>query len=464
MRFGPEVDNALGGRLEGEARTIPPQCAAILRALLINRAPARINLVSLLTYAAGGDSYELKFHTSPAEDLDRHLEAYKQEGFLEEKDLTRAVSGKNARAHMLRHGDNACAALIQTTSANQFRKRVFKTVAFLPRLLPGIFAEKPLSEAETALLAAAFEVKCEAVEEILEKLYKETDLSIERNKQAIRGLVTHRLQTGLRRARDEMVNAEQSANSHMAHYMAQSQLALERRLAAEGLERRIESMSRDVEDILAYLKTLKTVSVNVEGNTLVLDVTAPLKNFDPDAYRVIRDKDHAHFRSNIAGDHGDALLFFDALFLEELIKINAGARYHIDPSYGVTGGRRTWMPAAVPNPHIQYHSCLGQYRGDMQEALAKSDFIGVIDFCISSAVSLNIPESPTCGEFIKDVTRGSHKAVLLPGGEAVSYKQAVAWLKARPLDTLQKGVAPEGSELDGYSDDNETEQEEELFF
>jgi hypothetical protein len=98
----------------------------------------------------------------------------------------------------------------------------------------------------------------------------------------------------------------------------------------------------------------------------------------------------------------------------------------------------------------------------MQEALAKSDFIGVIDFCISSAVSLNIPESPTCGSFIKDVTRGTHKAVLLPGGEAVSYRQAVAWLKQ------QKGVAPEvseeGSELDEYSDDNETEQEEGVLF
>jgi hypothetical protein len=201
-------------------------------------------------------------------------------------------------------------------------------------------------------------------------------------------------------------------------------------------------MDRDVDVVWEYLKSNKTVSVNMDGNRMIIDVTGPLTNFDPDAYRVIRNKTHAHFVENIRGDETDARLFFDALFLEELIKINISARYSIAPGRGVTGNTCIVTPAAIPNPHIQYYGCLGQYSSDMQASLANSDFIGTISLCIASGLSLNVPEPSTCGRFVRDVTSSSHKAVLLPGGESVSYKQAVAWLKA------QKGIQ-EGEEPDG---------------
>lgn len=441
MRFGPELDYALGGRLEGDISLIPPPCAAIIRALLLNRAPARLSLDSIL-YESGGDRHALKIHTTSIDDINGCLDAYTQNGFSEEKDLSRAVSGKTARIHLLRSGSNACVALVQTTNTRSFRMRAYKIIAFLPRLFPEIFREKELSETETTMLSAAFNGDLDGVEEILEKLYKDADLDRERNRQALRELVTYRLHADLRRARDSVSNAEHSAEHHLRNYMEQSNLALENRILIEGLEKRILSKADDADSILDFLKTVKTAAISVDGNILNIDVTGPLTNFDPDAYRVLRDKPYAHIQEHIKGDREDALLFFDALFLEESIKINMGARYSIEPQYGVRGRTRSMPQTAIPNPHIQYHSCLGQYRGDMQSALAKADFIGVINLCIASGLSLNIPESPTCGRFISDVTKGSQKAVLLPDGESVTYKQAVAWLKQ------QKGITEE-DEPDG---------------
>ena len=441
MKFGPEINDALGGRLDGVVYQLPNHCAAILRALLFSRAPNRLYFGAYLS-ETNENQYVMQFQTEPADKMGDHLNALLQYGYVEERDLSLKLSEKSSvRTHMLRLCPNRCLSLTRKSNGDVLQQRLFKTVAFLPRLLPGMFEQNPLTKTEQELLVAAFQVDRAKIEALLEKLYKDSNLSNEREKRLIQNVISYRLTTSLRRARDEAVNAEQRASSFLQQYMTQSQIAVAQKIVAEEYERRMEATSEDVEDIMAFLESNKAVKVTSDGNTMLLDVTGPLTNFDPDAYRVIRDKSHAHFRGNIVGNREDALLFFDALFLEESIKILVGARYSIDPCVGVIGIKKHAIPGVIPNPHIFYHGCLGQYRGDMQEALAKSDFVGTISLCISSGLSLNIPESPTCGNFIRDITNGSQKAVLLPNGETVSYKKAVAWLKQ------QKGI--EGGEPDG---------------
>jgi len=104
------------------------------------------------------------------------------------------------------------------------------------------------------------------------------------------------------------------------------------------------------------------------------------------------------------------------------------ADYEISVINGVTAVASS-ASRFVKNPHIDFHHCLGQYKVDMQRAVTQGDFVQAIGLCVSSAVSLNIPESHVCGRFIRAVTIGGHEAVELPGGEMVSYQEAVSWLK-----------------------------------
>ena len=442
MKFGPEVDEVLGGRLEGATYNLPQHCAAILRALLLSRPSVRL-CINSSTDEISENRHVLKILTAPLTDMNDYLDCHIGDGFIEERDLTRIISNKSIRVHVLRRGSNAAVALIQKTTSSTYNKRVLQAIAFLPRLLPGLFAEKKVSELELSLLKAASEGDLPAIEALLDKMYKESDFCNERQKRLLHNVISSRLETALRKARDEIGQAEHNANIHLQRYMESSQYIMQNKILAEDYERRIEAMSIDVDDLMGFLNSNKAVSVDFSGSTMYLDITGPLTNFDPDAYRAIRNRSQAHFLCNIVGDMEDALLFFDALFLEETIKVNMGARYSVDSRNGVSGKTSTTFPTAIPNPHIQYYSCLGQYKGDMQAALSKSDFIGVISLCNASALSLNIPESPTCGRFIRDVTGGSHKAILLPGGEAVTYRKAVAWLKQ------QKGIDEGGEETNG---------------
>jgi len=447
MRFGPEVDDALGGRLEGISYQLPNHCAAILRALLLNRAPARLHIG--MRAGEEENEYILQIHASPMSELGETLNTYQQLGFFEEKDLSRAVSSKNIRAHLLRRGMNAGVALIQKTNAGAHKTRVFQAIAFLPRLLPGLFAGKPLSETEKALLAAAFKEDCAAIEDILERLYKESDLCNARQKRLLHNVISYSLNMDLRRANEGAQQHEHNAELALRDYMNNSQAAVEKRILAEDIERRISGMSQVVEDVAVFLNTNKAVSVNVESNRLILEVTGPLTNFDADSYRTLRKKTQASFFEYIVGNREDALLFLDALFLEESIKVIIGARYVVDPRGGVTGQKDHAISGVIQNPHIYYYGCLGQYATDMQAALLKSDFVGLTSICIASGLSLNIPEPPTYGRFVRDVTGSRQKVVQLPGGETVSYKQAVAWLKQ------QKGieeVEPDGETDQDYSD------------
>ena len=444
MKFGPEVDDALGGRLSGVTYQLPEHCAAILRALLLNRVPARL-CIGAYQGNTGGNDFELKFHTAPAHDLNAFLDRHRQDGFVEERDLSRKLSNKSIATYLLRRGPNAAVALIQKTNSQSFRKRVFQTITVLPRLLPGLFAAKGISEQERALLLAASEVDCAKIEALLEQIYKESDLSSERQKRALHGILSYSLSIELRNAQDAVAYAERAAETHLRGYMEQTRIATEKTILADGLECRVNAMTQDVENFMTYLSLNKAVSVNVEGNTLFVDVAAPLQNFDPDTYSLIHSKPTARFLDNIAGSREDALLFFDALFLEEAIKVNIGARYTIDPLGGVNGVGRSAPLGTVPNPHIYYNRCLGQYRGDMQTALSKSDYAGVISICIASATSLYIAEPPAFGAFVRDVTQSTQKAVLLPNGETVTYKEAVVWLKQL------KGIK-EGGDVNGETD------------
>ena len=446
MKFGPEVDDALGGRLEGIVYQLPNHCAAILRALLLCREPARLHIG--MRAGEEENEYILQFHATPMSELGENLNTYQQMGFFEEKDLSRAVSTKNIRAHLLRRGMNAGIALIQKTNASAHKTRVFQTIAFLPRLLPGLFVWKPLSETEKALLAAAFKEDCDMIETHLETLYKESDLCNMRQKRMLHDMISYSLCMDLSRAREGAQQHEHNAGLALRNYMDNTNAAMEKKVLAEDIERRIGGMSQVVDDVMDFMNSNKAVTVTVNGSKMYLDVVSPLANFDADAYRVIRRKSRSIFLDYVHGCREDALLFFDALFLKEKIKVMFGARYSVEGRYGVTGIKGNTIPGTIPNPHIHYYGCLGQYAMDMQAALSKSDFVDLISLCIASGLSLNIPETPVFSKFARDVTGSSQKVVLLPDGEAVTYQAAVAWIKQ------SKGIKEE-VKPDGETDQND---------
>ena len=60
----------------------------------------------------------------------------------------------------------------------------------------------------------------------------------------------------------------------------------------------------------------------------------------------------------------------------------------------------------IPNPHISHYECLGNYSRRINEHLSKSDYIGVLENAIASAMSVNVTDSPVLRSFVIDIFSG----------------------------------------------------------
>lgn len=127
-----------------------------------------------------------------------------------------------------------------------------------------------------------------------------------------------------------------------------------------------------------------------------------------------------------------------AIFLDNTLKIKFCAAYKFDlrgtvyacsnydfGQYGVNH---------MPNPHINIHSCLGNYQRTINNILKDKNYIGAVEQCIASCKSLNFGDSIVMQEFMDELyginNRGDSDVFIeLPDGTMVNPKDAVKWLK-----------------------------------
>ena len=84
----------------------------------------------------------------------------------------------------------------------------------------------------------------------------------------------------------------------------------------------------------------------------------------------------------------------------------------------------------MPNPHIEYHRCLGNYRETLTELMRNHEYIGAIEQCIASSRSLALNDI-SAEEGIRDLFKNdARKCVELPDGKVVTAREAVKYLKA----------------------------------
>ena len=160
------------------------------------------------------------------------------------------------------------------------------------------------------------------------------------------------------------------------------------------------------------------------------------------AERVINNKDSVVYFPNYRDLSGrvsleDMKLLMTAIFIDQTLRIKVCAAYKLVLGKEVVGtsgydfmyGYEEYMP----NPHIQIHGCLGNYRPKINEFILRSDYIGAVSQCVASCKSLNFGDSVVMGEFMESLygTRTSlnNKCIELPNGSTVTPKEAIVWLK-----------------------------------
>lgn len=228
----------------------------------------------------------------------------------------------------------------------------------------------------------------------------------------------------------------------------------------EALECRLSKASDEDGEVFDFFLHSRNLHLEeVKDDRITFAVTTYASNYDPDAIdRVISNPD-SYFWGESVG-RGAVLTeqqrvdLVRALFIDETLRLRFCSCYDVQNHGGVYArdGYKysSKFDSYMPNPHIQYHGCLGSYPPRINECLERWDYVGAIATCIASAGSINFMDSVVSRELFKDLFAKTCKACIeLPDGVVVTPKKAVEWLEARKSSETEAAETPAAPEEKG---------------
>ena len=247
----------------------------------------------------------------------------------------------------------------------------------------------------------------------------------------------------LDRCKSEIQNYDaqiERLNNQIGHQLSYRNESLIRML---GLERRIEEGASEDSEIMEYFLCNRKLHLeNVSNSEMKFVVKDYLTYFDRDiAETTIRNKRSNAYRKSggrFAEEDVERLLTEIFLVDEPALHIKICAAYKFDLNGSVTGISSYHFGAdfndAIPNMHIQQHSCMNSYRTVINRLLVDRNYIEAIEQCVASCKSLNFGDGIVMDEFWSCLFRGEYgnnRCIELPDGNVVKPAEAIKWLKAQ---------------------------------
>ena len=123
-----------------------------------------------------------------------------------------------------------------------------------------------------------------------------------------------------------------------------------------------------------------------------------------------------------------------AIFIDETLKLQMCGKFRYKIGLQLKAVSDATFPStyddAMPNPHLQHYSCIGQYELIFNELIQSREHndIMILEQTSQSVASLNWADTTVVHNFVSDINRTNTKCIQLPSGEMVDPAHAVAWL------------------------------------
>lgn len=183
-----------------------------------------------------------------------------------------------------------------------------------------------------------------------------------------------------------------------------------------GLKTRLANANDEKENtITEYLKTHPCVKLaNVENGKMILEIYSYLSNWNQDSYKIVMRQQTAN-NFGIAKDNNIVKKILDKIFVSEEIKLKMCSNYCLgmDGSIWADSGYCYEKTGYMPNPHIRYHGCLGDYNRSIPAAMSQGNIEEALDGCIASTGSVNVEESITFRHVPQDIFGAFYNAKIL---------------------------------------------------
>ncbi len=319
-------------------------------------------------------------------------------------------------------------------------KKLHVLLIGIPVMLPWYFSrEIGFTEDENKLLESFGNADASYFEQAIAKLAKQFDFRTAKIRRLLHGFETkyERERARILRSEIDSIDAQISdLNRRIGEYLRQKD---DKNISLIGLNSRIEAgISDEDSEIMRYFVENEDVLVeSVSDSELVFSTRQFLEFYDEDYVELTLDNTHAQCYSRTNYNREDTKRLLKAIFLDHTLKVLACASYSLRLRGSVCGNsyrdyRDPMFANCIPNPHIQYHACLGGYEQSMNRFLQNRNYIGAIDQCIASCKSLNWRDGVVIEEFFRDLLKddnGVKHCIMLPDGRFVGAAAAIEWLK-----------------------------------
>lgn len=206
-----------------------------------------------------------------------------------------------------------------------------------------------------------------------------------------------------------------------------------------GIQAKMAEGDGTSEIVSYFIRNKNLALVSVDRNQLIFDCKGYLSYFDEEgAKRNINNRGSVLYYVSDRIPKADITLLMKALFLDQTLRMKFCARYSFDLAGSVRavshGSYGPEFNDCMPNPHIDEYNCLGNHKRVIDEYLRRHDYVGAIEQCISSCMSLNFADSTVIGEFMRRIygssdRRVNTRCIELPDGSIVAPREAIQWLK-----------------------------------
>lgn len=311
--------------------------------------------------------------------------------------------------------------------------------AFIPRLLPWLFADNPLDEKEKDLCRSLSKKTSTDYERIINSFADGVDFRNARISAILDGFENKAKRFEMSNLKAEIDRNSRDIAENLESYRRLVESWRRNNQLLDGLKYQIASEKQENEMSKFFMETPCLNVVDADNYGMSFIVSNTLDTFDPAAYESISGNLHSYMFEDyeVSGffeDKKKRKKLLDAIFRDEIFKVKLCGFYHIDISRAdVTSSSGYHYPIEykdrLPNPHLQNHNCLGDYRPRMREAVRTGDYIGAVGWCMASSKAINIAESASFRPFLRELFKRNCAAVIqMPDGSSKTPEEAFNWL------------------------------------
>jgi hypothetical protein len=306
----------------------------------------------------------------------------------------------------------------------------------IPKYVPSLFDDNPLTESETALLKSCSNKTATEYERLVAEFAKDLDIRGELIRTKLTGFETAYERQKLEELKDQILIRESDYASHLETLRKLSREIEDKKFMLAGLECAIVEHDGNSELMDYFMCNKNLAIIDVNGTAIEFVVHGYVDIFDEEAFekysRNLKSYMYKDLSPLVTKEQMKAL--YKAIFGDSpQYKLRICASYTADVKSGLKANDHYDFPPEsityMPNPHIQNHGCIGDYALKFQAYMKKHDYVGAIDQAVVSARNLNFHDSIVISNFVSELSDSPVACIEKADGTLLTPHEAIKELE-----------------------------------